>query len=51
LRTCAQALVEHDLDAVPVLDDDQRVLGLVTTLDIARVVADEAVHDHPLWNE
>jgi predicted transcriptional regulator len=44
-------LVEHDLDAVPVLDADCRVLGLVTTHDIARVVADASVHAHPHWDE
>lgn len=40
LRTCAQLLVEHDLDAVPVLDGDQRILGIVTAQDIVRATAD-----------
>jgi CBS-domain-containing membrane protein len=39
-RTCAQMLVEYDLDAIPVLDGDQRVLGLVTAHDIVRAAAD-----------
>jgi CBS domain-containing protein len=42
LRTCARALVEHDLDAIPVLGPDRRVLGLVTAHDIARAAADLA---------
>ncbi|HET9172233.1 MAG TPA: CBS domain-containing protein [Actinospica sp.] len=40
VRTCAQMLVEYDLDAVPVLDGDQRVLGLVTAHDIVKAAAD-----------
>jgi CBS domain-containing protein len=36
LRRCAQLLVTHDLDAVPVLDPDRRVLGLVTAHAVAR---------------
>jgi CBS-domain-containing membrane protein len=47
LRTCAQALVEHDLDAIPVLGPDRRVLGLVTVHDIARAAADMPRSDHP----
>ena len=51
LRTCAQVLTEHDLDAVPVLDDDGRVLGVVTARDVTRVVADTAGREHPVWQE
>ena len=40
MQTCAQMLVEYELDAIPVLDGDQRVLGLVTVHDIARAAAD-----------
>jgi len=40
LRTCAQALVEYDLDAIPVLDPERRVLGVVTAHDITRAAAD-----------
>ena len=40
LRTCAQSLVEYDLDAIPVLDSERRVLGVVTAHDIARAAAD-----------
>jgi CBS domain-containing protein len=51
LRTCAQMLVEHDIDAVPVLDADRRVLGLVTAHDIALAAADVTLHEHPHWEE
>ena len=51
LRTCAQMLVEHDLDAIPVLDDDRRILGLVTAYDVTRAAADAAAHEHPHWEE
>lgn len=48
LRTCAQALVEYDLDAIPVLDAERRVLGLVTAHDIARAAANLPKVRHPL---
>jgi len=51
LRTCAQMLVEHEVDAIPVLDPDRRVLGLVTTHDIARAAVDASAHEHPHWEE
>lgn len=41
LPTCAGRLVERDLDAVPVLDPDGRVLGLVTARSILEAAADE----------
>lgn len=47
LRTCAQALVEYDLDAIPVLDSERRVLGVVTAHDIARAAADLPKARHP----
>jgi CBS domain-containing protein len=40
LQTCAQMLVEYDLDAIPVVDGDQRVLGIVTVHDVVRATAD-----------
>jgi len=46
MRICAQTLVENDVDAIPVLDGDQRILGLVTAHDIARAVADVATSRH-----
>ena len=51
LQTCAQMLVEYDLDAIPVLDGDQRVLGLVTAHDIVRATADVPPHQHPRWHD
>lgn len=42
LGQCARMLVENDLDAVPVLDEELRVLGLVTAHDIARAAAEVA---------
>ena len=51
LQTCAQMLVEYDLDAIPVLDGEQRVLGLVTPHSIARVAADVPEHKHPRWRD
>jgi magnesium transporter len=51
LQTCAQMLVEYDLDAIPVLDADQRVLGLVTAHDIVRATADIPPHQHPHWHD
>ena len=51
LRTCAQMLVEHDLDAIPVLDADRRILGLVTVRAATRAAADAAEHEHPCWEE
>ena len=49
MQTCAQMLVEYDVDAIPVVDGDQHVLGLVTAHDIARAAADVPEHRHPRW--
>jgi len=51
LRTCARALTEYDVDAVPVLSEESRVIGVVTARDIARAVADSDAHRHPAWEE
>ena len=51
LQACARMLVEYDLDAIPVLDGDQRILGLVTVHDIARAAADVPARRHPVWQE
>ena len=51
LRTCARMLVEHSLDAVPVLDEDHRVLGVVTAHAIARAAADIADPRPCMWGE
>lgn len=39
LARCAQVLVDHDLDAIPVLDAENRVLGLVTVHAVVRAAA------------
>ena len=51
LRTCARTLTEQHLDAVPVVDDDARAIGVVTAVDITRAVADAIPHRHPTWHE
>jgi CBS domain-containing protein len=51
MQTCAQMLVEYDVDAIPVLDGDQRVLGLVTSHGIARAAAEVPEHKHPRWRD
>lgn len=51
LRTCARTLTEHHLDAVPVLDSDAHVLGVVTARDITRALADTADNGQRAWQE
>lgn len=51
LRTCAQTLTEYHLDAVPVLDEEARVVGVVTARDITRAVADAPDHRQRIWQE
>lgn len=51
LRTCARTLTEHRLDAVPVLDDEGRVLGVVTARDITRALADTPDRLRHEWQE
>lgn len=41
----ANILVEHDLYAVPILDDDAKILGVVTLDDAVDVIRDEATED------
>jgi CBS domain-containing protein len=51
LPACARSLVEYDLDAIPVLDSDQCVLGLVTAHDIVRALSEAPAHRHPVWRD
>lgn len=51
LRTCAQALTEYQLDAVPVLDEEARVVGVVTARDITRAIADTPDQRQRIWQE
>ena len=51
LRTCAQTLTEYQLDAVPVLDEETRVVGVVTARDITRAIADAPDQRQRIWQE
>jgi len=51
LRTCARTLTEYQLDAAPVLDEDSRVVGIVTARDITRAVADAPDRRQRIWQE
>jgi CBS domain-containing protein len=51
LRICAQTLTEQHLDAVPIVDDAARAIGVVTAVDITRAIADAPWHKHPDWQE
>jgi CBS domain-containing protein len=51
LRTCAQTLTEYQLDAVPVLDEDGRVVGVVTARDVTRALADAPDQRRRVWQE
>jgi CBS domain-containing protein len=43
LQTVASVMVEDGVDAVPVVDDADRLLGIVTGSDIARAVAEHGI--------
>lgn len=43
LRDVAAVMVEDDVDAVPVIDDDGAVLGIVTATDITRAAASDGM--------
>ena len=43
LRDVARVMVEDAVDAVPVIDDDGLVLGIVTATDITRAAATDGV--------
>jgi CBS domain-containing protein len=51
LRTCAQTMTEYKLDAIPVLDDESRVVGVVTARDIIRAMADAPDQRPRIWQE
>lgn len=51
LRTCAQTLTERHLDAIPVVNNEGKAVGVVTAVDITRAVADSFKHRHPHWQE
>ena len=41
----ARLVTEHDLLALPVVDDDRRLLGIITTDDVADILEEEATED------
>lgn len=41
----ARLVTEHDLLAVPVVDDDRRLLGIITSDDVADILEEEATED------
>lgn len=44
----ARIMQKYDLDAIPVVDDDRRLLGRITIDDILDVITDEADKDYQL---
>ena len=44
-ETAARLLTDHNLLAVPVVDDDDRLLGIITQDDVADVLEEEATED------
>jgi CBS domain-containing protein len=49
VRDIAQLLLENRISAVPVVDDERRVLGIVSEGDLMRRVKDEADDNHSWW--
>jgi len=44
-ETAARLMARYDLIAVPVVDDDERVVGVITVDDLVEVLEDEATED------
>jgi magnesium transporter len=44
-EVAAHVLTEHDLLALPVVDDDERLIGVITVDDVADVLEEEATED------
>ena len=44
-ETAARLLIDHNLLALPVVDDDDRLLGIITQDDVADVLEEEATED------
>ncbi len=49
VRDIAQLLLENRISAVPVVDDERRVLGIVSEGDLMRRVKDETDDNHSWW--
>jgi len=45
VELAAQTLIDHDLLALPVVDADQRLLGIITADDAADIAGEEATED------
>jgi len=44
-ETTARLMARYDLEAVPVVDDDERLIGIITVDDLVDVLEDEATED------
>lgn len=49
VREIAQLLLNHRISAVPVVDDEHRVIGIVSEGDLMRRVKDDNDHGHSWW--
>ncbi|MFI8749562.1 CBS domain-containing protein [Vreelandella lionensis] len=49
VRDIAQLLLKHRISAVPVVDDEHRVVGIVSEGDLMRRVKDDSEHGHSWW--
>lgn len=47
LATAARAMIRDELRALPVLDEEQRLLGLIDQADIARAYAETTTRENP----
>lgn len=46
VESCIEELKDYSEDSIPVLDDDQRLLGVITSQDIVEVVDEELGEDY-----
>lgn len=49
VREIAQLLLNHRISAVPVVDDEHRVIGIVSEGDLMHRVKDDGDHGHSWW--
>lgn len=43
---CINELIEYGLDSYPIVDDDEKLIGVITTEDIIEVTSDELADDY-----
>ena len=43
---CINELIEYGLDSYPIVDDDEKLIGVITTEDIIEVASDELADDY-----